>query len=244
MGRKAPASPASASQSFISPPRRFLNMAARRGSAPAYYVRDDTDWAPTSWNAYRDEVRRAARALVALGVKRGDTIAVFGYNKPEWAVMDLAAMMIGASVAGIYFTSSARDAAYIINHSQCEIVLAEKQEHFQKITKERAQLNVLRHVVMMKGAAADDPLQMTWEGFLSHGGDSFDPEVERRLRSHHARGHRLSHLHVGYDWSAEGGSAQPRRVDRDSRASSSSFGRCRNETACSRIFRWRISPSA
>ncbi len=183
MGRKAPASPANGSQYFISPPRRFLNTAACRGSAPAYYVRDDTDWTPTSWSAYRDEVRRAARSLVALGVKPGDVVAVFGYNKPEWVVMDLAAMMIGASVAGIYFTSSARDAAYIINHSQCEIVLAETQEHFEKITKERAQLNVLRHVVMMKGAAAEDPLQMTWEKFLSYGDSSFDIEVERRLQA-------------------------------------------------------------
>lgn len=167
----------------MSPPRRFLNTATRRGIAPAYYVRNDKGWAPTSWNAYRDEVRRAARSLVALGVKPGDSVAVFGYNKPEWAVMDLAAMMIGASVAGIYFTCSARDAAYIINHSQCEIVLAEKQEHFQKITKERPQLNVLRHVVMMKGGAAEDPLQMTWDRFLSYGDSSFDPEVERRLQA-------------------------------------------------------------
>ncbi len=182
MGRKEPAQ-ANESQPFISPPQRFLNTAARMGSAPAYYVREDEGWVPTAWNAYRDEVRQAARALVALGVKQGDAVAVLGYNKPEWVIMDLAAMMAGASVAGIYFTSSAQDAAYIINHSQCEIVLAEKEEHFQRIAKERAQLNVLRHVVMMKGASADDPLQMTWEKFLSYGESRFDAEVERRLQA-------------------------------------------------------------
>jgi long-chain acyl-CoA synthetase len=183
MGRPASVSHTNGSQAFVSPPQRFLNTAAQRGSAPAYYVRDDKGWVPTSWNAYRDEVRQAARALIALGVKEGDVVAVLGYNRPEWVVMDLAAMMIGASVAGIYFTSSPQDAAYIINHSQCEIVLAEKQEHFDKIAQERAQLNILRHVVMMKGASADDPLQMTWEKFLSHGDTGFDPEVERRLQA-------------------------------------------------------------
>ena len=168
---------------FISPPQRFLQTAARRGNAAAYYERDDTGWAPTPWNAYRDEVRQAARALVALGVKPGDAVAVLGYNRPEWVVMDLAAMMIGASVAGIYFTSSAQDAAYIINHAQCEVVLAEKEEHFQRIAKERAQINVLRHVVMMRGAPANDPLQMTWETFLAHGESRFDAEVEQRLQA-------------------------------------------------------------
>ncbi len=182
MGRKAPLE-ANGGQPLVLPPQRFLDTAARRGDAPAYYVRGNRGWQPTSWSAYRDEVRQAARALVALGVKRGDAVAVLGYNKPEWVVMDLAAMMVGASVAGIYFTSSAQDAAYIINHSQCEIVLAEKEEHFQRIAKERAQLNVLRHVVMMNGASADDPLQMTWERFLSYGEARFDPEIERRLQA-------------------------------------------------------------
>ncbi len=181
--RKEQASQADGSQTFVSSPQRFLDTAARRGNAPAYYVRDDVGWMPTSWNAYRDEVRQAARALVALGVKPGDSVGVLGYNKPEWVIMDLAAMMVGASVAGIYFTSSAQDAAYIINHAQCEIVLAEKEEHFQRIAKERAHLSMLRHVIMMKHAPADDPLQMTWEAFLAHGDSKFDPEVERRMQA-------------------------------------------------------------
>jgi long-chain acyl-CoA synthetase len=95
--------------------------------------------------------------------------------------MDIAAMMAGAVPAGIYFSASPQDAAYILNHSQCEIVLAEKQEHFEKIAKERAQLNRLRHVVMMKGVPAEDPLQMSWENFLAHGAESYGDEVERRL---------------------------------------------------------------
>ena len=183
MQRSEPPPRANGSQRFVSPPQRFLHTAARRGDAPAYYVRDDAGWVPTSWNTYRDEVRRAARALFALGVKPGDVVGVLGYNKPEWVIMDLATMMIGASAAGIYFTSSAQDAAYIINHAQCEIVLAEKEEHFQRIAKERAPLNVLRHVIMMKGASADDPLQMTWEAFLARGESQFDTEVERRLQA-------------------------------------------------------------
>ena len=181
--RKEQALEPNGSQTFVSPPQRFLDTAARRGNAPAYYVRDDAGWEPTSWNAYRDEVRHAARALVALGVKPGDSVGVLGYNRPEWAIIDLAAMMVGASVAGIYFTSSAQDAAYIINHAQCQIVVAEKEEHFQRIAKERAHLNVLRHVIMMKGAEADDPLQMTWEAFLARGESRFDGEIEQRLQA-------------------------------------------------------------
>ncbi len=183
MGMEAQPSQTDGLRPFISAPQRFLQTAARRRDAPAYYVRNAEGWRPASWSEFCDEARQAARALVALGVKPGDAVAVFGYNRPEWVIMDVAAMMIGASVAGIYFTSSAQDAAYIINHSQCEFVLAETEEHFGKIASERARLNILRHVIMMKGAGASDPLQLTWDAFLSRGDKSFESEVERRLQA-------------------------------------------------------------
>ena len=80
MHRSEPPPQANGSQPFVSPPQRFLHTAARRGAAPAFYVRDDAGWVPTSWSAYLDEVRQAACALVSLGVKPGDSIAVIGYN--------------------------------------------------------------------------------------------------------------------------------------------------------------------
>jgi long-chain acyl-CoA synthetase len=183
MGRLTPAAQADRSPSFVPAPQCFLDTAAKRGRAPAYYVRTEKGWVPTRWNIYRDEVRQAARALIALGVKPGDAIAVWSYNRPEWMIIDIAAMMIGASVAGIYFTSSPQDAVYIINHAQCEIVLLENQDYFDKLADCRQQLNITRHFVMMKGAPAPDPLQMTWKNFLYRGESHLDPEIERRLQT-------------------------------------------------------------
>ena len=200
-------------------------------------------WAPTSWSAYPDEVRQAARALIALGLKPGDVIALIGYNKPEWVVMDLAAMMAGASVAGIYFTASAQDAAYIINHAQCGILLAEKEEHFQRIAKERAQLNVLRHVIMMKGAPANDPLQMTWEAFLALGDGRFDDELERRLQA-------IQASDIGCLIYTSGTTGPPKAVQLSHGALASTAGLIQqlwdvSERDCaSPTCRWRISPSA
>src|SRR5262249_38840615 len=78
---------------------------------------------------------------------------------------------------------SPQDAVYIINHAQCEIVLLENQDYFERLADCRQQLNITQHFVMMKGAAALDPLQMTWEDFVSRGENRFDPEVEKRLQA-------------------------------------------------------------
>jgi long-chain acyl-CoA synthetase len=183
MERSTSAAQLDRSPAFVPAPRRFFETAAKRGTTPAYYVRTEKGWVPTLWSAYRDEVRQAARALIALGVKPGDAIAVWSYNRPEWMIIDIAAMTIGASVAGIYFTSSPQDAVYIINHAQCEIVLLENQDYFERLSDCRQQLNITRRFVMMKGAPAPDSLQITWEDFLARGECRFDPEIERRLQA-------------------------------------------------------------
>ncbi|WP_374641371.1 AMP-binding protein, partial [Hydrogenophaga sp.] len=81
---------------FVPAPARFLVTARERGADPAYYMRDEAGWQPTSWQDYAAQVQQAARALVALGVQPGQAVCILGFNRPEWVIMDLAAMMVGA----------------------------------------------------------------------------------------------------------------------------------------------------
>jgi long-chain acyl-CoA synthetase len=97
-------------------PQLVLGNGRRFGSAPAYHVRGPGGWAPTSWEGYADEVRRAGAGLVALGVEPGQAVCILGANRPEWVIGDVGAMAIGAVPAGIYTTSSPGECAYILNH--------------------------------------------------------------------------------------------------------------------------------
>ena len=74
--------------------------------APAYYVRVAGDWKVATWSDYAEQVRRAGKALIAMGVRPGRVVGILGFNRPEWTIMDLAAMSVGAVPAGIYTTSS------------------------------------------------------------------------------------------------------------------------------------------
>jgi long-chain acyl-CoA synthetase len=105
---------AASDQRFQSIPARFMATSQRQPQAPAYFVRDAQGWQPTTWQEYAQQVRQAARALVALGVQPGDAVCILGFNRPEWTTMDLAAMMVGAMAAGIYWSSAANEIAYIV----------------------------------------------------------------------------------------------------------------------------------
>src|SRR5258708_29253486 len=57
-----------------------------------------------SWSEAARLVRRVARALISLGVKRGDAISIVGPNPPEWVEADLGAIAADAGAAAVYRT--------------------------------------------------------------------------------------------------------------------------------------------
>ena len=170
---------------------RLFQQAKARPADAAYYVRDEGRWMPTNWATYVDEVRQAARALLALGVGRKQSgpakssdpcaVCILGFNRPEWAIFDYAAMAVGAAPAGIYTTCSPTEVAYIIGHTESRVVLVENVAQWQKVEKERAKLPKLEHVVLMRGAdTVDDPMVLGWDEFLLRSKDV----DERRVQEH------------------------------------------------------------
>lgn len=147
-----------------------------RPNAPAYYEKVGSAWVPTSWKEYTNQVRQAARALVALGVQPGQNATILGFNRPEWVIFDLACMMIGGAPAGIYTTNSASESKYIIGNSESSVILAENNFQWEKIEQIRNDIPCLKHIILMKGTEIDDEMTLSWEAFMAKG-DSVDESV-------------------------------------------------------------------
>jgi long-chain acyl-CoA synthetase len=161
-------------------PARLFAQEKHRPDAPAWCEKVDGAWRATRWADHARLVRRAARALIALGVERGSAVAILGFNRSEWVVMDLAAMCIGAVPVGIYTTSSPDEVQYIAAHCDAAVILVESLAQWEKVDARRGDLPALKRVVLMRGAAVEDPLALTWEAFLALG-DGDDAEVFARV---------------------------------------------------------------
>ena len=170
-------------EAFVPTPKRFVATAKKFSSHVAYRVLDGDKWVTTSWKDYLDEVETAARSLIKLGIKKGDIVCILGINRPEWTIMAFAAMMVGGAPAGIYFTSSAEEISYILNHAESAILLVETDEQFAKIKKIEGDLTHLKHVIMMRGATIDDPLQTAWSDFNALGDADLQSELDTRLEA-------------------------------------------------------------
>ena len=104
-------------------------------------------WQAVSWQSYYDHVKRFALGLKALGLGKNDKLAVIGDNRPEWLYAELATQSLGAIPLGIYQDSILTEVAYIINHSEARVVVAEDQEQVDKILEMKAELPLLERIV-------------------------------------------------------------------------------------------------
>jgi long-chain acyl-CoA synthetase len=163
-------------------PSVLFDTAKREGARPAYNVKRDGEWKATSWTTYADEVKAAAKSLIALGLEPGGTVAILGFNRPEWVIMDVAAMAAGGAAAGVYTTCSPTEVQYIVDHAESLVILVENEHQYKKVHSQRSKLPRLKHIVGMKGAVLG-PDAMSWDDFMAKGKDISDDKFFSRLHA-------------------------------------------------------------
>src|SRR3954467_6753511 len=132
-------------------PKLLVKNAERMGSRTALREKKLGIWRETTWATYRDDVRHFALGLLGLGVGRGDKVAILGDNRPFWVCAELAAQSIGAASVGLYQDSNLNEVAYVIDHCDAKVVVAEDQEQVDKILEMIDRLPKVRAIVF------DDP---------------------------------------------------------------------------------------
>jgi len=121
--------------------------AVRRGRRPAFRHKDLGLWQTWTWAEVYDETRAIAAGLLALGLDRGDTMAIVGANRPKlyWSIT--AAQMIGAIPVPVYADSVADELAIVLDHAEVTAVVAQDQEQVDKILAVRDRLPRVHHIL-------------------------------------------------------------------------------------------------
>ncbi len=128
------------------------------------------------------EVRRVAQGLLALGVGRGDPVAILMGNRAEWLLSFLAVQEIGAVSVGLNTWSTGRELAYTLAHAEVRCLITTdrlRRQDFRALLADlgpgSARLPRLRNTVWV-GADAGRPVpvdaeagHLTWEALLRQG---------------------------------------------------------------------------
>jgi long-chain acyl-CoA synthetase len=104
------------------------------------------EWRKYSLEEYVSITNNISFALMKLGVEAGDKVAIIATNRPEWNMLDMAIMQIGAISVPVYPTISEKDYLYILNHCEAKVAVVEGAEVMNKIANILPDTPQLQHV--------------------------------------------------------------------------------------------------
>ncbi|HIJ82412.1 MAG TPA: AMP-binding protein [Desulfuromonadales bacterium] len=70
-----------------------------------------------TYKEFNDTCRKVAKGLLKLGIKKGDNIAIWAYNVPEWVILQFASAKIGAILVTVNTSYKSAELEYILNQS-------------------------------------------------------------------------------------------------------------------------------
>ncbi|MDJ0818192.1 MAG: AMP-binding protein [Desulfobacterales bacterium] len=158
-------------------PYRFKRAAARWGDRVAMRKKEYGLWHDITWNAYFENVRNVACALMSMGLERGDCAAIIGDNSPEWVYADLGIQCCGAAATGVYATNAWPQVQYVIENSESKFFFVENEEQLDKWLHFKDEVPHLIKVIVWDTEGLrqfQDPMVMTFDELLQIGQQAFD----------------------------------------------------------------------
>lgn len=125
----------------------FQRTVAERGASVA--LRTKGNAVSITWAEYGDRVRRYAGGLAGLGLRAGDALAILLVNRPEFNLVDTAAIHLGAVPFSIYNTSTAEQIRHLLVDSGAKIAVT--QQAFLPALREAAQGTAVATIVVVDG---------------------------------------------------------------------------------------------
>lgn len=97
------------------------------------------------------EVDETARGLIGLGLQHGDSMAIMSKTRPEWTILDLAALSIGVIVVPIYESDSVAQIEWIFENSNARLAITDTHARAQLI--EHANTPAVKRILSLESGA-------------------------------------------------------------------------------------------
>ena len=117
--------------------RTLGDLLRRRAAAnperPAFFQKSAGQWTPTSWRGFYRLAAQTAAGLKALGLSRGERIAIIGPTQPAWGEYDMGAQLLGLCSLGVYPQQTVEQVAYLLVHSDTRVVFVGEAAEIERV---------------------------------------------------------------------------------------------------------------
>lgn len=150
-------------------PMLFENSVARFGSNPLMWEKRDGRYRGTTYGETRERVHRCAAGFLALGLERGDRVALIAEGRNDWVVAELGILYAGGVNVPLSVKIEERaDLQFRIAHAGCRMAVV-SGNHAGKIMEIRDSLPDLQTVIVLDPVEAMRPGDLLFADLLSRG---------------------------------------------------------------------------
>ena len=135
----------------------FEHLARVHQRADAINYKLDGRWVPISSDEVLTRARDIASGLYALGVRRGDRVAILSESRPEWTLTDAGCMFAAAIDVPIYPTLTPPQVRYILKDSGARVLVLANEEKYFQIKEILAECPAIEHLVFFEKNRGDTP---------------------------------------------------------------------------------------
>ena len=140
----------------------LLPLAARKhGGKQAVLYNDGNAWVGKTFTEVGETVRDLSLGLIALGIEKGEKVAILANTRVEWSYFDFAVLSAGATVVPIYQTNSPEECQYILENSDARAVVVEDADQLAKVMAVKDQCPKLEFIITMTGEGDGNVLSMS-----------------------------------------------------------------------------------
>jgi long-chain acyl-CoA synthetase len=159
----------------------FIDSIDRYPNPKVQMFRTEAGWQQISSAEMLRRVAVLSKALHHLGVKRGDRVALYAPNCPEWHIADFAVLGLAAVDVPIYANESAERMTYILNDSGAKIAIVAGKVPIEQIVGARENSPALEHIIAVSAPADLGGIVLRYETLIADHTEG--DEVEYRHRS-------------------------------------------------------------
>ena len=147
----------------------FEHVARDHKRADTLNYKRDGRWLSISSDEVLKRARELAAGLNAMGIKRGDRLAILAESRPEWTLIDAGCIFAGVIDVPIYPTLMPPQVRYILKDSGARVLAVSSREKFLQVKEVLQECEALEFVIFLDNAEPDDPSGVTLDQLQERG---------------------------------------------------------------------------
>jgi long-chain acyl-CoA synthetase len=161
---------------------KFVESVAKNKDRVALKYRKDGEYVPITYGELGDKVNAVAASMRKLGMRKGDAAVIASYNRPEWAIADLAILKLGGVVVPVYHMPGhllpAGYFKYVLNDAKVKFIVVEDKEIYAVATQIKSEVPSLEHIVLIESTGVEDPGCVRFDDLLKTEPSAVDEPVD------------------------------------------------------------------